>query len=98
MLVCEKCERRLDGKGRGALREEIAGALAEEATEGTGTGPVQTVRTGCMKVCPENGVTVCALRAREFRRPEPIAVHEAEEVEVFFGVEITGAIELTPRR
>ena len=89
VLVCEQCERRLNGKGRGELATEIDGALAELAAEGTETGPVRLERVGCMKVCPDDGVTVCAMHPRRFQRPEPIAVHAAEEAEVFFAVEVT---------
>ncbi len=64
-------------------------AVQEQADQGTAEGPVGVQRTECMKLCPEDGITVCALRPRQFQRPEPIAVHSAEEVEVFFGVEIT---------
>ena len=89
VLVCEKCERRLHGKGRDTLAGQIDGALTELAAEGTGTGPVRLERVGCMKVCPEDGVTVCAVHPRRFARPDPIAVHAAEEAEVFFAVEVT---------
>ncbi len=92
VAVCEKCERRLDGKGRAKLAAEIGNALTELADEGTRTGPVRLERVGCMKLCPDDGVTVCAVHPRRFQRPEPIVVHAADEAEVFFAVEVTETV------
>ena len=89
LLVCGKCQCKLLERGRGrslaAISEALNACAADVET------PLRVMEVGCMKECPKDGVTLCALRAGERSRPQPIAVHKAAEVEVFFAMEIAPA-------
>ena len=60
VLVCSKCLRRQDRELRGELRKALKQA---------GRRDVRVVLSGCLDLCPDDGVTVA--RSTDLGAPEP---------------------------
>ena len=86
LLACGKCQRKLLEDGRGQQLQILTGAMDSCAAQTT--TPLRVLEAGCMKECPKDGITLCALRAGEFSLPQPVAVHNARQVEAFFAGQI----------
>ena len=91
LLACGKCQRKLLESGRGRRLQVISEAINSCAAGAADHLPMRLMEVGCMKECPKDGVTLCALRAGERFLPQPMAVHTAAEVETFFAAEILPA-------
>ena len=91
LLVCGKCQQKLLERGRGRSLGNIGAALEDCAERATEQLPLRVMEVGCMKECPKDGITLCALRAGERSFPRPMVVRNAAEVEAFFAVEIVPA-------
>ena len=91
LLACGKCQRKLLESGRGRRLQGISEAIDSGAALAVEHLPVRVLEVGCMKECPKDGVTLCALRAGERFLPQPMGVHTAAEVDAFFAAEILPA-------
>jgi len=61
VLVCAKCEKKLDKKGFGAKSDKRLSKLLRKRLGGGGKGrkaKIGVISTGCLKVCPRHAVTV----------------------------------------
>ena len=84
LLACGKCQQKLLEDGRGRHLQLLTGAIESCSAQVASELPLRVLEVGCMKECPKDGITLCALRAGEYSLPQPIAVHSALEVESFF--------------
>ena len=61
VLVCAKCEKKLDKKGFGANGDKRLSKLLRKRLGGGGKGrkaAIGVISTGCLKVCPRHAVTL----------------------------------------
>jgi predicted metal-binding protein len=59
VLICAKCEKKLDKRGFGAKGRQRLSKLLRKRAGGKGRkAKLGVVSTGCLKVCPRHAVTV----------------------------------------
>jgi predicted metal-binding protein len=93
ILVCAKCEKKLDKKGFGPKgKDRLSKLLRKRFGGGKGRkAGIGVISTGCLKVCPRHAVTVV-----DGARPRDWLIVQAgtpiEQVEARLGLADTAAI------
>ena len=85
VLVCEKCERRLrkDREHRDTPRlRKVLKACAEESSQPIA---LRVLEVGCMKLCPEGGVTVCTGEQAAENPVQLSVIRTPEDVVLLYG-------------
>jgi predicted metal-binding protein len=92
VMVCAKCEKKLDRKGFGPKGNKRLSKLLRKRSGGWGRkAEISVISTGCLKVCPRHAVTVV-----DGARPRDWMIVQAgtpiEQVEARLGLGLREAV------